>query len=91
VIAGDAAQTGHVFSGQTCFINIALARDLAAEVGKARGSIQDRAVNAPELLAALRRYDAQSAIGAAILARNSQRHVTAHRAGSWALAGVARA
>jgi 2-polyprenyl-6-methoxyphenol hydroxylase-like FAD-dependent oxidoreductase len=90
VIAGDAAQTGHGFSGQTCFINIALARDLAAELGKARGSIQDRAVSAPELLAALRRYDAQSAIGAAILARSSQRHVTAHRAGAWALAGVAR-
>ncbi len=91
VVAGDAAQTGHVFSGQTCFINIALARDLAAEVGKARKSIQDRVVNAPELLNALRRYDAQSEIGAAILARNSQRHVTAHRAGAWALAGVARA
>lgn len=91
VVAGDAAQTGHVFSGQTCFINIALARDLAAELGKARGSIQDRALSAPELLAALRRYDAQSAIGAAILARNSQRHVTTHRPGSWALAGVARA
>lgn len=91
VIAGDAAQTGHVFSGQTCFINVALARGLASEVGRARGSIQDRAVTAPELLAALRRYDAQSAIGAAILARSSQRHVTAHRAGAWALAGVARA
>jgi len=91
VIAGDAAQTGHVFSGQTCFINIALARGLAAEVGNARGAIRDRAVNAPELLGALHRYDAQSAIGAAILARNSRRHVTSHRAGAWALAGVARA
>ena len=28
VIAGDAAQTGHVFTGQTCFVNLALALGL---------------------------------------------------------------
>ncbi|MBA3461728.1 MAG: FAD-dependent monooxygenase [Deltaproteobacteria bacterium] len=91
VIAGDAAQTGHVFSGQTCFVNVALALGLANELRTARTAIIDRSVNAPELLHALRRYDAQSAIGAAILDRNSQRHVASFKAGAWALAGVARA
>ncbi|MBL0214824.1 MAG: hypothetical protein IPQ07_13185 [Myxococcales bacterium] len=91
VIAGDAAQTGHVFSGQTCFINVALALGLADQLREARGAIVDRVVNAPELLHALQRYDAQSAIGASILARASHRHTTGHRAGAWALAGVARA
>jgi hypothetical protein len=91
VVAGDAAQTGHVFSGQTCFVNVALALGLADQLRRVRASLVDRAVNAPELLTALHRYDDQSAIGAAILARASQRHITAHRAGAWALAGVASA
>jgi len=91
VIAGDAAQTGHVFSGQTCFVNVALALKLADQLRAAREALVDRRVNAPELLHALRAYDAQSALGAAILARASHRHTTAHRAGAWALAGVARA
>ncbi len=91
VIAGDAAQTGHVFSGQTCFVNVALALGLGDLLRQARSALADRIVNSPELLHALRRYDAQSEIGATILARNSLRHTTAHRAGAWALAGVARA
>lgn len=91
VIAGDAAQTGHVFSGQTCFVNVALALGLADQLRTARAALLDRRVNAPELLAALAAYDAQSAAGAGILARNSLRHTTAHPAGAWALAGVARA
>lgn len=91
VITGDAAQTGHVFSGQTCFINVALALGLADQLRTARSALVDRVVNAPELVHALERYDAQSAIGAAILARASHRHTTGHPAGAWALAGVARA
>lgn len=91
VIAGDAAQTGHVFSGQTCFVNVALALGLADRLREARAALVDRAVNAPVLRHALERYDAESAIGAEILARNSVRHTTTHPAGAWALAGVARA
>lgn len=91
VVAGDAAQTGHVFSGQTCFVNVTLAMGLAKGLRKVRSALVDRTVNAPELLDVLARYDAQSAIGATILARNSLRHITTHRAGAWALAGIARA
>jgi 2-polyprenyl-6-methoxyphenol hydroxylase-like FAD-dependent oxidoreductase len=77
VIAGDAAQTGHVFSGQTCFVNIALALG--------------RDVHSERLSRALAHYDGQSEIGAAILARISQRHYNNHHAGAWAHAGIARA
>lgn len=91
VIAGDAAQTGHVFTGQTCFVNLALALRLAAELGPARRAIRACEVNDGALVHALARYEAQSEIGAAILARASQRHVTMHLPGAWALAGVARA
>lgn len=90
-IAGDAAQTGHVFSGQTCFVNVALALGLAAELRKARTALVDRRVNAPELVGALRAYDAQSQIGAQLLARNSARHLGPQPRGTWALAGVASA
>jgi 2-polyprenyl-6-methoxyphenol hydroxylase-like FAD-dependent oxidoreductase len=89
VIAGDAAQTGHVFSGQTCFVNLALALGLCNRLSGARTAIVDRKVNAPALSHALARYEGQSEIGAAILARASQRHLAAHPAGAWALAGVA--
>lgn len=91
VIAGDAAQTGHVFSGQTCFVNLALALGLCNRLSDARAALVDRKVGAPALLHALARYEAQSEIGAAILARASQRHLAVHPAGAWALAGVARA
>lgn len=77
VIAGDAAQTGHVFTGQTCFMNLALALGFA-----------ERLRHQP-VLAALARYEQQSQLGAAILAERSARHMTRHRAGGWALAGVA--
>jgi hypothetical protein len=89
VIAGDAAQTGHVFSGQTCFVNLALALGLCNRLSAARTAIVDRKVHAPALLHALARYEGQSEIGAAILARSSARHLAAHPAGAWALAGVA--
>jgi hypothetical protein len=91
VIAGDAAQTGHVFSGQTCFVNLALAMRLAEELRGARKAIADRKVNDPTLARALGRYNGQSEIGSAILAQNSARHYAAHQPGGWALAGVARA
>jgi len=79
VVAGDAAQTGHVFSGQTCFVNLALALDL---VERLRGG---------DVAEALAGYEARSEIGAALLERASYRHHTAHRAGQWAFAGVATA
>ncbi|MGE0403518.1 MAG: FAD-dependent monooxygenase [Kofleriaceae bacterium] len=82
VIAGDAAQTGHVFSGQTCFVNIALALELGEQLRNAK---------TVGLVRALAHYDGQSEIGAAILARISQRHYNKHRAGAWAHAGIARA
>jgi 2-polyprenyl-6-methoxyphenol hydroxylase-like FAD-dependent oxidoreductase len=91
LIAGDAAQTGHVFSGQTCFVNVALALGLCDQLRRARAPLVDREVHAPALLAALARYTEQSEIGAAILAQASKRHTAAHAPGAWALAGIARA
>jgi 2-polyprenyl-6-methoxyphenol hydroxylase-like FAD-dependent oxidoreductase len=91
VIAGDAAQTGHVFSGQTCFVNVALALGLCEQLRRARAPLVDRKVNAPALLAALAHYSAESDFGAGILARASHRHQTQHAPGAWALAGIARA
>lgn len=91
VIAGDAAQTGHVFTGQTCFVNLALGLSLAELLRHAQSAIVDRKVNAPALVHALTRYQSQSENGAAILARTSQRHYAELPSGAWALAGVARA
>ncbi|MEO8698422.1 MAG: FAD-dependent monooxygenase [Kofleriaceae bacterium] len=91
VIAGDAAQTGHVFSGQTCFVNVALALELGEQLRRARAPIVDRKLHAPALLGALELYSDESAIAAGILARASQRHQTQHAPGAWALAGIARA
>lgn len=91
VVAGDAAQTGHVFSGQTCFVNLALALGLGEQLRAAHRAVKERRVNDDGLVHALAQYDHQSEIGAAILARISQRHYTKHRAGAWAHAGIARA
>jgi 2-polyprenyl-6-methoxyphenol hydroxylase-like FAD-dependent oxidoreductase len=91
VIAGDAAQTGHVFSGQTCFVNVALALGLCNGLRGARTAIAERKINAPALGGALADYGASSSIGAAILAQASHRHLTRHAPGAWALAGIARA
>jgi hypothetical protein len=91
VIAGDAAQTGHVFSGQTCFINVALALGLCDQLRRARASLVDRKVNAPTLMNALTHYGTQSGLGAELLARASRRHQAQHPPGAWALAGIARA
>jgi 2-polyprenyl-6-methoxyphenol hydroxylase-like FAD-dependent oxidoreductase len=91
LVAGDAAQTGHVFSGQTCFVNIALALRLSQELRHAKSALVNRKVRDVSLANALGRYNAQSEIGAAILARSSARHYASHQAGAWALAGVARA
>jgi 2-polyprenyl-6-methoxyphenol hydroxylase-like FAD-dependent oxidoreductase len=91
VIAGDAAQTGHVFSGQTCFINVALALGLCDRLRKAKTAIVERKVHAPALGGALADYGTESAIGAALLAQASHRHLTRHAPGAWALAGIARA
>jgi hypothetical protein len=91
VIAGDAAQTGHVFSGQTAFVNIALALGLGEQLRTEKIAVKERHVNHEGLVRALAHYDGQSEIGAAILARISQRHYNMHRAGAWAHAGIARA
>jgi 2-polyprenyl-6-methoxyphenol hydroxylase-like FAD-dependent oxidoreductase len=91
VIAGDAAQTGHVFSGQTCFVNVALALGLCDQLRAARTTIADRAVHGPAMLAALEHYKTRSRHGAALLAAVSARHQTRHAPGVWALAGIARA
>jgi 2-polyprenyl-6-methoxyphenol hydroxylase-like FAD-dependent oxidoreductase len=90
VIAGDAAQTGHVFSGQTCFVNLALVLVLGEHLRKARAALYARRVNDAALVNALAHYNEESAIGAAILARISQRHYEKHQAGAWAHAGIAR-
>ena len=91
LVAGDAAQTGHVFSGQTCFVNLALALRLCEELRHAKRALAGRKINDASIARALGRYNAQSEIGAAILARSSARHYAAHQPGAWALAGVARA
>jgi 2-polyprenyl-6-methoxyphenol hydroxylase-like FAD-dependent oxidoreductase len=90
LVAGDAAQTGHVFSGQTCFVNVALALDLCAQLRHARDALRDRKVNAPPLVKALTRIGNLSETAASVLAHGSQRHQVVHAAGEWALAGVAR-
>jgi len=90
-IAGDAAQTGHVFSGQTCFMNVALGLVLGGELGRARKALHERRVHDETVSAALARYESQSRIGASLLARASARHLMTHPAGEWALAGVAKA
>jgi 2-polyprenyl-6-methoxyphenol hydroxylase-like FAD-dependent oxidoreductase len=90
LVAGDAAQTGHVFSGQTCFVNIALALRLSEELRLAKHALANRKTHDASIAKALGRYNAQSEIGAAILARSSARHYAAHQGGAWALAGVAR-
>ncbi len=74
VVAGDAAQTGHVFTGQTCFVNVALGLELARQLGRARAALVERKVGAPALADALQRYDTASAEGAAVLARASEPH-----------------
>ena len=91
LVAGDAAQTGHVFSGQTCFVNLALALRLCEELRHAKRALAERKINDASIARALGRYNAQSELGAAILARSSARHYAAHQPGAWALAGVARA
>ena len=87
VVAGDAAQTGHVFSGQTCFVNLALALTLAHELASARSAIADRLVNAPALHHALVRYERASAQGATLLAKASAPHAKPDT--GWALRGLA--
>ena len=69
--------------------NIALALSMGVALRGARTVLEGRKVNAPELVHALEAYDAQSNIGAAILARMSQRHYQVHQKGAWALAGIA--
>jgi 2-polyprenyl-6-methoxyphenol hydroxylase-like FAD-dependent oxidoreductase len=91
IIAGDAAQTGHVFSGQTCFVNVALALGLADQLKDAKKAVANRSFQAPSLLGALAHYGKASELGARILAQNSLRHQRKHPPGLWALAGVARA
>jgi 2-polyprenyl-6-methoxyphenol hydroxylase-like FAD-dependent oxidoreductase len=89
IIAGDAAQTGHVFSGQTAFVNLALALSLCRRLAAVRTPIVEGAVMNAALLATLGKYDAESRAGAHLLATVSTRHVTMHSPGAWALAGVA--
>ena len=88
IVAGDAAQTGHVFSGQTCFVNLALALDLASELAAAHTAVRARAVGAPALLGALAKHANRADTGAALLATASVRHQTAQAPGTWALAGA---
>jgi 2-polyprenyl-6-methoxyphenol hydroxylase-like FAD-dependent oxidoreductase len=90
VIAGDAAQTGHVFSGQTCFINVALALGLCEGLRKAKRAITEHAIEAPQLARAFSTYASESATGAWLLAQASARHTTRHAPGAWALAGIAQ-
>ena len=86
VLAGDAAQTGHVFTGQTCFVNIALARVLAEALWDARAPILERRPNASLLLASLLRYKRASVHGEQLLATASQRHLAPEAPGRWAFA-----
>jgi hypothetical protein len=88
IAAGDAAQTGHVFSGQTCFVNLALALDLASELTAAHTAVRARAVGAPALLKALAKHANRADMGAALLATASRRHETAQPPGAWALASI---
>lgn len=72
VIVGDAAQTGHVFSGMNCFVNLSLAIELCRLLEKRSGDLRPSTVR--ERLSS---YEIQSRIGAGILHEVSQEHVHA--------------
>lgn len=73
VIAGDAAQTGHVFTGQTCFMNLALGLALAKDIVRTRAFVNDRP---SDVMPALERYEKASVLGATLLAELSNPHLT---------------
>lgn len=82
LVAGDAAQTGHVFTGATCFVNLALAVELATALCGARAAIVDRRLRDTALVDAFARYERASAHGAHVLARASRPHFNARSGGT---------
>lgn len=86
LIAGDAAQTGHVFTGLNCFVNLALALDLCELLAPARDDVAAGKLSAPALRHAFERYELRSSLGAQALGGASRHHFVPHEPGAWALA-----
>ncbi len=85
LIAGDAAQTGHVFTGLNCFVNLALALELCRLLKPARDALISGKLGALALREALARYQVMSLEGADVLFNVSQRHFESTTPGAWAL------
>jgi 2-polyprenyl-6-methoxyphenol hydroxylase-like FAD-dependent oxidoreductase len=83
IVAGDAAQTGHVFTGLNCFVNLHLALGLARDLGRYRDAIALGRVRALEPVFA--RYERASALGASLLHEQSRPHLAPARIGTWAV------
>jgi 2-polyprenyl-6-methoxyphenol hydroxylase-like FAD-dependent oxidoreductase len=84
IIAGDAAQTGHVFTGQVGMFNLALGLRLAELLDGARTEIVQRAWADPALLNALERYDRRSDLVATVFRQSSAPHLERRGLGQWA-------
>lgn len=87
VIAGDAAQSGHVFSGMTCFANLAVADQLAEELRPGIEALVDGRFGDPLLGQIATRYKRLADTGAKELMDASVIHQ--QRSDGWATAGVA--
>jgi len=85
LVAGDAAQTGHVFTGLNCMVNLALALELCRLLAPARKALVAGKYGSPKLTEALDRYQLQSETGATRLHEASRPHFAAHNPGAWAL------
>jgi len=89
VVVGDAAQTGHVFTGLNCFVNMWLARDFTGSMrGAAACAISGGNFGSRELLSVLERYETQADRGARVLEEASKSH---YASPGWVFDGVASA
>lgn len=87
LIAGDAAQSGHVFSGLTCFVNVAIADRLGGLLTPALEALAEGRVNDPRIAELGAAYETLARVGARELEVASRR--SDRTAGGWALGGVA--
>lgn len=85
LIAGDAAQTGHVFTGLNCFVNLEAAIDLCQRLAPARDALLSGKLTAPALTRALDQHQLGCEQAAAVLTNTSRPHFTAANPGTWAL------
>jgi chitinase len=82
--AGDAAQTGHVFTGLNCFVNLLLASKLATGLCRAGDAIAAGRLRAPALIDAFEAYERASEHGVRVLSQASWPHFARHNGSSGA-------